>query len=342
MKRRISRIGVMFVVLLTAMFSFFAAPVSAVTRSELERNSVRIYLDEPYTYKNLNSNRPYLKFTIPKNGTYGVVAVTKGIGYSDTVYIFYDESGNEIISEFSTDNYESRIGQHGSLMKSYNMKAGTYYFWQRPLANKASTYWGPNAISVVKIFPLSSSSSEPTPAPATSPKINKVNTGNKKAWIYWNKVDNATSYRVYVIQNGKERLAGATEDNKFLITDMTNYVKAEYYVKAAVNGRLTSEKNKAYSTPRNGVKPTVTPAANNVSLKWSAYNGATQYKVVLVDNNNKVISNRVTKGTAFNWKGLPKGGKYGFYIQPYVGKDYIPFGRSYAEDRANIVHFTAK
>ena len=214
--------------------------------------------------------------------------------------------------------------------ETIKLKAGTYYLWQYPCDDNR---WSENAVSKVTI-------TYPTPAP--SPKINKISTGNRKAWVYWNPMSGATSYRVYVIQNGKERLAGSTTKTKFLVTDMNNGVKANYYVKAVVNGKLTNIKNIAYSTPRNGVKPKVVPSAGKASITWTKYNGATQYKVVAVDQNNKILAERVTKGTAFTWNGLTKGRDYGFYIVPYVGNDYIPFGRSYAEDRANITHFTAK
>ncbi len=173
-----------------------------------------------------------------------------------------------------------------------------------------------------------------------SPKINKISTGNKKAWVYWDKTANATSYRVYVIQDGVERCAGTTTANKMLVTGMKNGVRAYYYVKAVVGGKLTTQKNKAYSTPRNGVKPTVTKSSGTASIKWAKYSGATKYKVVQVDANRKKIAERTTAGTAFDWKGLAKGKKYGFYIQPYVGDEYIPFGLSYAEDQANIVYIT--
>ena len=82
------------------------------------------------------------------------------------------------------------------------------------------------------------------------------------------------------------------------------------------------------------------------TVKWSKYsdqNGAaTKYQVVLVDANNKIINTRDYATTETVWTGLAKGTKYGFYVVPYVNGEYIPFGRSYAEDKANIVFFTAK
>ena len=84
------------------------------------------------------------------------------------------------------------------------------------------------------------------------------------------------------------------------------------------------------------------------ALKWSKYTdckaSATKYKVVLVDANYKQIDTRETTNLAFTWKDkrLVKGKKYGFYVVPYVNGEYIPFGLSHAEDKANVVMFTAK
>ena len=237
-----------------------------------------------------------------------------------------------------------RNANHQQLLSSWDIKIyvkkGTYYIWQTPTDN--FNYGGGECAHDDPCWAAKSRLTITYPTPAPSPKINKISTGNRKAWVYWNPMSGATSYRVYVIQNGKERLAGSTTKTKFLVTDMNNGVKANYYVKAVVNGKLTNIKNIAYSTPRNGVKPKVVPSAGKASITWTKYNGATQYKVVAVDQNNKILAERVTKGTAFTWNGLTKGRDYGFYIVPYVGNDYIPFGRSYAEDRANITHFTAK
>ena len=91
-----------------------------------------------------------------------------------------------------------------------------------------------------------------------------------------------------------------------------------------------------------GVKPRLSVSSNRCVISWNKYQGATKYKIVAVDPNKKILAERVTTKTTFDWRGFAKGKKYGFYIVPFVGNDYIPFGRSYTEDQANIVYFTAK
>ena len=248
---------------------------------------------------------------------------------SDTYFYLYNSDEDEVAR---WNRYDNRT--HVAVLdRQITLKPGSYYFWQEPYFSER---WGTDAVSTVTVtYPGTS-----VPAPTASPKITKISTGNKKAWVYWNKIPNATSYRVYVEQNGIRREFKTTQ-TKFLVTGMTNGVKANYYVKAVV-GKLTTQKNTAYSTPRNGVKPKLTVTSGKCHIAWNKYTGATQYKVVMVDENNKILAERVTKGTAFDWNGLKKGMKRGFYIVPFVNGDYIPFGRSYAEDKANIVHFTAK
>ncbi len=145
-----------------------------------------------------------------------------------------------------------------------------------------------------------------------------------------------------------DTLAGTTTATKFLVTKLKNNVSTEFYVKALVDGKLTPLKRPATRTTRAGMKPTITVSAGQAALKWSKYTdckaSATKYKVVLVNANYKQIDYRETANLAFTWKSstLKKGTKYGFYVVPYVNGEYIPFGLSHAEDKANVVMFTAK
>ncbi|MBQ3920087.1 MAG: fibronectin type III domain-containing protein, partial [Oscillospiraceae bacterium] len=185
--------------------------------------------------------------------------------------------------------------------------------------------------------------------PVNAPMIKKLSLGNKKVWLYYESVPRATKYYIYYRQKGqtKDTLAGTTTQPKFLVTGLANNTPTEFYVKALVDGKLTPLKRPATRSTKNGLKPTVSAmTGGKATVKWSKYsdqNGAaTKYQVVLVDANNKIINTRDYATTETVWTGLTKGTKYGFYVVPYVNGEYIPFGRSYAEDKANIVFFTAK
>ncbi len=188
--------------------------------------------------------------------------------------------------------------------------------------------------------------------PVNAPMITKLSLGNKKVWLYYESVPRATKYYIYVTQDGvKDKLRGTTTATKFLVTGLTNkdnasYHEAEFYVKALVDGKLTPLKRPAKRWTRAGMKPGITLSSGQAVLKWSKYTdckaSASKYKVVLVDANYKTISSRETNNLSFTWKGLKKGTKYGFYVVPYVNGEYIPFGLSHAEDKANVVMFTAK
>ena len=158
----------------------------------------------------------------------------------------------------------------------------------------------------------------------------------------------ATKYYIYKIVDGKETRVAITNKTKYLVTGLTNGKKTTFYVKALVDGKLTPLKRKATRATRAGMKPRVTASSNKATLKWSVYkdgNGtAAMYKVFLVDEKYNKIDFRETKNLSFTWsdKRLVKGKKYGFYVVPYVNGEYIPFGLSHSEDKANVVMFTAR
>ncbi len=187
--------------------------------------------------------------------------------------------------------------------------------------------------------------------PVNSPMITKLSLGNHKAWVYYESVPRAKKYYIYVSQDGKERLAGTTTNTKFLVTGLTNKDsksthEATFYVKALVDGKLTPLKRPAKRWTRGGIKPTVTPSSGKTVIKWTKYTEnkgtAAKYKVILVDEYFKQIDCRETTNLSFTWKGLKKGWKYGFCVVPYVNGEYIPFGLTHADDKANVVMFTAR
>ena len=327
MRKTFSRMAAAAIILLTAILNLFPATAGAVSLQEMDDNSVSPRSGVPYTYR-LTQNRPYIKITVSKESKIRIQAQTDGkvSGYnSDTNFYLYD-SREELVAEWNRYDDDTHVAV---LDRQITLKPGSYYFWQEPFL---SSFWGTNAVSTVTItYPGTAA-----PAPTTSPRITKISTGNKKAWVYWNGMTGATSYRVYVVQNGKERLAGTTKQTKFLVTGMTNGVRAYYYVKATVNGRLTTQKYQAYSTPRYPVNPNISINDNDAYLSWSRYSGATKYKIHVVDRNYNLLATRETRGTSFNWYNLGRGQTYSFYVVPYVNGEYIPFGRSHSDDRSYI------
>ncbi len=296
--------------------------------------------------------------TAVKNSVESTQEIHKPISLMDYgIYVGIKENGSINNVTLSWDAYKGAskykiycLDANGNI-KTTRETTKTSFDWNGLAAGtKYGFYVQPfiviNGYNAYPLFDPSNKNDKPfisyyTPLTA-SPTIYKVNTGNKKAWIYWRKMDNAKNYRIYVIQNGEERLAGASSNCKFLVTDMTNDVRAYYYVKAVVDGKLTMQKNMAYSTPRAGVKPQVLSSSTTAFIRWDKYPHADKYKVIQVDANGRKLDERVTAGTSFEWRGLKKNKVYGFAIQPYVFGDYIPFGLSYPEDQANITYTTKK
>ncbi|MCR5806951.1 MAG: BspA family leucine-rich repeat surface protein, partial [Oscillospiraceae bacterium] len=183
--------------------------------------------------------------------------------------------------------------------------------------------------------------------PVNSPMITKLSLGNQKVWLYYEKVPRATKYYIYYVpKGGSEKLAGTTTNTKFLVTGLKNGVATEFYVKALVDGKLTPLKRPATRTTRGGIKPTVTSSSGNVSVSWSKYTdckaSAAKYKINLVDSSYNSLGYVETEGLGITIKDLPRGVKLGVYVVPYVNGEYIPFGLSHADDKANVVMFTVK
>ena len=336
MKKKLNRISALFLAVLTAMLTILAMPAKTASAEVLPQ--YYLYANSGQTYQfALNATRPYMRFTINSTQTvrfyaetYGVDSMFSSVG---TYYYVYDSNGKQKNYWFHSCSNNSRVTVLDNTM---TLNPGTYYLYQAPMNNGS---WGPSSYTRSRItYNGSSVNPNPNPQPvyAYSPRIYRISTGNHKAWIYFDRVTGATSYSVYVIQGGRERRAGVTKNNKFLVTGMTNGVRAYYYVKATVNGRLTTQKYQAYSTPRYPVNPNIYVTDNDAHLSWSRYSGATKYKIHVVDRNYNLLATRETRGTSFNWYNLGRGQTYGFYVVPYVNGEYIPFGRSHSDDRSYI------
>lgn len=131
-----------------------------------------------------------------------------------------------------------------------------------------------DASAAVSAKPYATSSAAPTGLSATG--------GNRSITLTWNKVTNASEYRIQRYVNGVWKTIGFTSASIFAENGLTNGVSYQYRVLARVNG-VWSKSSAIISAKPSGIAApatlTATGGANSVTLKWSAVSGANQYRV---------------------------------------------------------------
>lgn len=161
--------------------------------------------------------------------------------------------------------------------------------------------------------------------------------------LIWDKVDNATSYTLYI--NGE----GASTQSVELSGDGTEFFDiadlgleaGTYYVRLRANGSVVSAANQTNylnSNATNSVTITITPdnivcTSTNDVLSWESVEGVLSYKLTITDGENAQTYLLTT--TSFNLKtdaNLQSGKSYSVSVVPYatntsyyVVKDSNPF-----------------
>ena len=149
--------------------------------------------------------------------------------------------------------------------------------------------------------------------PATPTGLTATATGISSITLSWNRVADATSYKVY--QNGAEVATVTTNSyNAEGLTPGTNYC---YTVKAVnsygVESAASNEDCETTWLPQPPTAPTgltATPGGESVSLTWNAAERATSYRVY---NGNTLVAENV-QGTSYVVTGLTAGTNYCFTV----------------------------
>lgn len=151
------------------------------------------------------------------------------------------------------------------------LKAGETYSY-RVLGYIAGEWT--DASATVSARPYAASSSAPTGLSATG--------GNRSITLSWNKVANASEYRIQRYVNGVWRTVGLTSASIFAENGLANGTSYQYRVFASVNG-VWSKASAIISAKPSGIAApatlTATGGANVVTLRWSTVSGANQYRI---------------------------------------------------------------
>lgn len=161
-----------------------------------------------------------------------------------------------------------------------------------------------------------SASATPYAASSTAPTGLTATGGNRSITLSWNKVANASEYRVQRYTGGVWKTVGFTSSTIFAENGLTNGASYQYRVLSQVNG-VWSKASAVITAKPNGISApatvTATGGANSVTIKWSTVSGANQYRV------QRYISGKwstvgATTSTSFVNKGLAANTSYTYRV----------------------------
>ena len=193
------------------------------------------------------------------------------------------------------------VGQTKNL--SYGVKSvvsGETYTY-RVLAGDESSY-GPASASASATY-------------SAVPKNVKATAENKRTTLTWNKVTNASGYRVQMLKNGVWSTVGTPAANTLVVKNLTNGTKYSFRVLAKSGGVWSIASAVATATP-NPIPTNVSAAAGNksITLTWDKLNEASEYRVQMLKNNawttialptaNTYTVKDLTNGTTYSFKVL--------------------------------------
>ena len=164
--------------------------------------------------------------------------------------------------------------------------------------------------------------------------------GDKSVTLTWSAVDGAAKYGVYKYANNKyTKIDLNVTDTTYTVTGLADNTEYTFFVQAYKNKWLAgADESYASAKTYSGIKYPVVKAEGGdkqITLTWSAVDGATKYGVYKFANNKYTkISTEVT-GTTYTVTGLADNTEYTFFVQAYAEKWLAGGDESYAAAKTN-------
>ena len=167
----------------------------------------------------------------------------------------------------------------------------------------------------------------------TAPNVT-ADSGRNQITLKWNKIDNATKYRIYSYDSKTKKYTKITDTNNtnYTINNLKDGTEYTYLVRS-YDGTSWSH----YTTSNNVTAitfcaaPNVTANGNNksINLSWKAVKGAIKYSVYSFDNENGKYT-KIADTTNLNYtiSNLENGTSYTFLVKANNGYYYNHYTRS--------------
>lgn len=252
----------------------------------------------------------------------------KNAGYTPMVYANYSMLNNDLNKSTIDSTYKVWLA-HYTNSTSYS---GKYEFWQHTSDGSVDGISGRVDINVW----YTPKSSEPS---ISTPKLTFYSSSDNAIKLTWNKISNATGYRIYRYNSKTKKydvLKDITSGNTTNYTDSkrssaTTYIYKirSFYTDKSGSRIYSSASSATYATtdPKkvSGLKVTTT-YTNKINLTWSKVYGASGYRIYKYNSKSKSYVYLATvKGNTYQDKKVSKNKTYYYKVRAYrtlSGKNY--------------------
>ncbi|MCO8193980.1 MULTISPECIES: GH25 family lysozyme [Anaerofustis] len=252
----------------------------------------------------------------------------KNAGYTPMVYANYSMLNYDLNKSTIDSTYKVWLAHYTS-STSYS---GKYEFWQHTSSGSVDGISGRVDINVW----YTPKSSEPS---ISTPKLTFYSSSDNAIKLTWNKISNATGYRIYRYNSKtkkydvlKDITSGSTTnytDSKRSSATTYIYKIRSFYTDKSGSRIYSSASSATYATtdPKkvSGLKVTTT-YTNKINLTWSKVYGASGYRIYKYNSKSKTYVYLATvKGNTYQDKKVSKNKTYYYKVRAYrtlSGKNY--------------------
>ncbi len=159
----------------------------------------------------------------------------------------------------------------------------------------------------------------PKPVTLSKPVISYVKATAEGVKVKWGKVSGAATYRIYRKVSGTDRVEiGTARGTTFVDKKAPSGKKISYYVRCVDSyGRLVSSysSSKSLSYVKAPVIKKFSNTETGTKITWSKVEGASKYRVSVLDSKGKWKNIAITKSTSYTHKNLKSGTKYTYTVR---------------------------
>ena len=154
--------------------------------------------------------------------------------------------------------------------------------------------------------------------------------GYRKAELMWTKVDGAEKYGVYLYTGKKyTKIDLEVTGTSYTVTGLEDGTEYTFFVQAYKNGKWMPGADASYAKARTDdarTYPIVTAEGGDrqVTLTWTAVDGAEKYGVYRYTGKKYVKTDLEVTGTSYTVTGLEDGTEYTFFVQAYKDGKWMP------------------